>query len=102
MNLIGSLVTSVVVAVVLWQRHKLGGGDAGLTLSYSTQFVGAISALLNLKTLLEISMNDVERVDEYTTGLPAEAYEPDDAEATMPSPTRRNRPTTPTRIAAAW
>ena len=74
MNLIGSLVTSAVVAAVLWQRTSLSSGDAGLTLSYSTQFVGAISALLNLRTVLEISMNDVERVDEYTTELKAEDY----------------------------
>ena len=74
MNLVGSVVTSAVVTVVLWQRHNLSGGDAGLTLSYSTQFVGAVSALLNLKTILEISMNDVERIDEYTNGLPAEEY----------------------------
>jgi len=75
MNLIGSVVTCAVVAAVLWQRRNLGGGDAGLTLSYSTQFVGAVSALLNLKTVLEISMNDVERIAEYTTGLKQEAYE---------------------------
>ncbi len=77
MNLIGSVVTASVVAAVLWQREDLGGGDAGLTLSYSTQFVGAVNALLNLKSVLEISMNDVERVGEYTTGLATEAYEAD-------------------------
>ena len=42
MNLNGSLVVAAVVAAVLWQRHNLGGAAAGLTLSYSCQFVGAI------------------------------------------------------------
>ena len=49
MNLIGSMVTSAVVATVLWQRGSLRGGDAGLTLSYATQFVGTISALFSIK-----------------------------------------------------
>jgi hypothetical protein len=42
MNLIGSLVSGAVVATVLWQAGSLRGGDAGLTLSYATQFVQAL------------------------------------------------------------
>ena len=42
MNLVGSLVSGAVVATVLWQAGSLRGGDAGLTLSYATQFVQAV------------------------------------------------------------
>ena len=38
---VGSLVTGSVVGTVLWQAADLRGGDAGLTLSYCTQFVQA-------------------------------------------------------------
>jgi len=43
MNLVGSLVSGAVVATVLWQAGSLRGGDAGLTLSYATQFVQALT-----------------------------------------------------------
>ena len=42
MNLVGSLVSGAVVATVLWQAGSLRGGNAGLTLSYATQFVQAV------------------------------------------------------------
>ena len=83
MNAIGSLVTTAVVATVLWQGAQLNGGDAGLTLSYATQFTQAIMWLFRIYTQLEVSMNDVERVDEYTSTLPTEQYDasPHDAGA---------------------
>ena len=78
MNMVGSLVTGSVVATVLWQAQSLGGGAAGLCLSYATQFTNAIQFLFRVYTQLEVSMNDVERVDEYTMGLEAELYKDGD------------------------
>mmetsp|Transcript_3201 Transcript_3201/g.9809 ORF Transcript_3201/g.9809 Transcript_3201/m.9809 type:complete len:1233 (+) Transcript_3201:1084-4782(+) len=74
MNLVGSMVTGAVVASVLWQANKLEGGDAGLTLSYATQFTQAIMWFFRIYTQLEVSMNDVERINEFSR-LETEAYQ---------------------------
>ena len=78
MNAVGSLVTASVVTTVLWQGANLDGGDAGLTLSYSTQFTQAVMWLFRIFTQLEVSMNDVERVNEYVN-LASERYDDDGA-----------------------
>ena len=131
MNLVGSLVSGAVVATVLWQAGSLRGGDAGLTLSYATQFVQArtwptahylltttttyysllianclrlltthyllttttthyslrtmqaLMWLFRIYTQLEVSMNDVERVEEYTHELPTEDYDGAEADPTL-------------------
>ena len=129
MNLVGSLVSGAVVATVLWQAGSLRGGDAGLTLSYATQFVQALTWptadyllttttyyssltanclrlltthylltttthyslrtmqalmwLFRIYTQLEVSMNDVERVEEYTHELPTEDYDGAEADPTL-------------------
>ena len=78
MNAVDSLVTASVVTTVLWQGANLDGGDAGLTLSYSTQFTQAVMWLFRIFTQLEVSMNDVERVNEYVN-LASERYDDDGA-----------------------
>ena len=65
MNSIGSLVGAAVVGTILWQAGNLGGAAAGLTLSYATQFTQAVLWMFRISTQLEVSMNDVERVDEF-------------------------------------
>ena len=93
MNLVGSLVSGAVVGTVLWQAGSLRGGDAGLTLSYATQFVQGIMWLFRIYTQLEVSMNDVERVEEYTHDLPTEDYECAAAGPVVPSPPLASWPT---------
>ena len=78
MNTVGSLVTAAVVAAVLWQAGNLSDGSAGLTLSYATQFTQAVMWLFRIFTQLEVSMNDVERVNEYVN-LASERYDDDGA-----------------------
>lgn len=79
MNLVGSVVTATVAGAVLWQCSNLGDGAAGLTLSYATQFTQTVMWAFRLSTQLEVSMNDVERVDEYSHQLPLENYISGDA-----------------------
>ena len=78
MSLIGSLVIGVVVGVVLWQATlpsgRITAGDAGFTLQFATQFIQLVQGFFRAKTFLEVTMNDVERVDEYSTQLPLERY----------------------------
>mmetsp|Transcript_71297 Transcript_71297/g.200904 ORF Transcript_71297/g.200904 Transcript_71297/m.200904 type:complete len:401 (-) Transcript_71297:463-1665(-) len=66
MNTVGSVVTASVVAAVLWQAGSLSDGSAGLTLSYATQFTQAVMWMFRIQTQLEVSMNDVERVNEFS------------------------------------
>ena len=49
----------------------MGGSARMLPLGY---FSTGIMWLFRIFTQLEVSMNDVERVDEYTDGLEPEAY----------------------------
>ena len=56
------------------KAHSLSAGDAGLILQYAAQLIGLVQGFFRSKTMLEVTMNDVERVDEYSTQLPIEAY----------------------------
>lgn len=74
MSLIGAVVTSTVVGMLLCKAHMLSEGDAGMILQYATMFIGLVQTFFRSKTMLEVSMNDVERVDEYSNQLPLERY----------------------------
>ena len=74
MSLIGSTVIGAVVGVLLSQSAQLTAGDVGLTLQFASQFVQLVQNVFRSKTMLEVQMNDVERVDEYASQLPLEAY----------------------------
>ena len=79
---------SDVVGVLLWHassaEHRLSAGDAGLTLQFATQFIGLLQNFFRSKTFLEVTMNDVERVDEYSSQLPLEAYHGETPPANWP------------------
>ena len=87
MSLIGSMVIGAVVGVLLWEYAEgtLTAGDAGLTLQFATQFIQLVQSTFRSKTFLEVLMNDVERVDEYSTSLPLEAYKGADPPPRWPS-----------------
>ena len=54
MNTIGTLVSSSCVASVLINADKLTAGDAGLTLSYATQFTACVIGFFRTSTMLEV------------------------------------------------
>lgn len=82
---VGALVIGAVVFALLWQASSISAGDAGLTLQFATQFIGLVQNFFRAKTFLEVLMNDVERVDEYSSQLPLEAYAGDEPPAAWPS-----------------
>eukprot|EP00966_Prymnesium_polylepis_P161972 3743310-Prymnesium_polylepis.1 len=74
MSLLGALVIGVVVSMLLLKVDSLSAGDAGLILQFATQFISLVQGFFRAKTMLEVTMNDVERVDDYSSLLPLEAY----------------------------
>jgi hypothetical protein len=54
MNLVGSVVVAAVVGVVLWRAKSLGGSNAGLTLSYATQFTSSLMWLFRVSTQVRL------------------------------------------------
>ena len=75
MNMCGCLVTISIVFCIFWTADELEATSAGLVLSYSTQFMNKLMNLMATSTQLEVNLNSVERIQQYATNLPLEAYD---------------------------
>lgn len=64
-DLIGALVTLCASVLIISRVDRLDAGLAGISLSYAINFSEAIPWIVRQSTLLEMSMNSVERVIEY-------------------------------------
>ncbi|CAM9476059.1 unnamed protein product, partial [Hapterophycus canaliculatus] len=73
-QLVGATVAVLAGAfVVWWGKDHIEATVAGLALLYALQFTDAVKYLVRQHALLEMQMNSVERILEYTKDVPQEA-----------------------------
>ncbi|KAJ3194508.1 hypothetical protein HK101_002571 [Irineochytrium annulatum] len=66
-SLLGGVVLLVVAVTTVANRERIGAGLAGLTLVWSLELMDNMIALIRCHARLEMSLNSVERVNEYLT-----------------------------------
>ncbi|CAM9817056.1 unnamed protein product, partial [Phaeothamnion confervicola] len=69
---IGSAVCGLVGAFLVFRAGIVDGATAGLVLTYALQFTVAVVFTVRMHAQMEMSVNSIERLDEYTA-LPQEA-----------------------------
>ncbi|CAN0096597.1 unnamed protein product, partial [Discosporangium mesarthrocarpum] len=73
---VGALVSVLAGSFVVgWGKDHIEATVAGLALLYALQFTDALKYLVRQHATLEMQMNSVERILEYTEGVPQEAPE---------------------------
>ncbi|CAN0439201.1 unnamed protein product, partial [Laminaria digitata] len=73
-QLVGATVAVLAGAfIVWWGKDHIEATVAGLALLYALQFTDAVKYLVRQHALLEMQMNSVERILEYTRDVPQEA-----------------------------
>jgi ABC-type multidrug transport system fused ATPase/permease subunit len=80
------LVTVVTLVIALGHNRFVTPATAAVALTLSLQLTYAIPICISQYTDLTVRMNCVERVREFSTALPAEAYDPVDPQSSSVSP----------------
>ena len=78
LELCSALVVGIAGVGVVWYRHRIDAGVAGVILTYSLSLSGSLAMLMRSATGTEAGMSSVERVLEYGAGLESEFDGDDD------------------------
>ena len=74
---IGAFTLFVVVAVICWFPNMMDAGLVGMVINYSMMASGTLQGFIDSFSQLELQMNSVERVKEYSTMDVEAAYDQD-------------------------
>jgi ABC-type multidrug transport system fused ATPase/permease subunit len=65
-DVVGSFVSSLAGAFIVYNIHQIDAGLAGFSLTYALSFTDAILWIMRIYSRVEMNMNSLERVKEYT------------------------------------